>query len=723
MSFEVINPFAVFTDTDGTPLENGKLFIGVVNLNPKTNPVSVFFDDARQIPAAQPIRTIGGYPSRDGTPTDIFIAQNSHSITVDDKNDEFVFSDLGVVITEDSVLFFDTIADMTAILKSSLNDNQQISVGGYTTIGDGGGGTFSFAKNDNASVVDNGIIFATDEGGTGRWIRSVNGLLLAQAFNILGAGGDDTDAMLDFLKSDVKSLDFGDKTYLLTTWITHTLLKEKNFIGRATIDADGNASRFVKLHANVKSKDMIWKDWTLQVFGNLVADAAPSTVLKIIRGGFISCILPIDLEGATTGNMINKVDFIGCKGTVIRFGRNVFAEQDNWINNRVMNCDFIDTVSHPTSTTTDTRNILMNGKDGHITNNTMDTITGQSTSETHAIFTKARDTVIAGNTIKNVTIGSTISAINIKGSAKGITVTPQGFGCNVNGNIIDVADAGIRVRCSDTLVISNNIRNVKLGIEAGTAENDRSSYIGNSLFGTGVVGSIGIDAGVVNEAIVANDNTVDGFVISIRVGSRGAISSKNVSVKGNKIIDTTTAIQIFPSVGIPLTDVTITDNSVTDAATLIRFETGGILNDVTIKGNTGTNVTTYLSSTGLAAFPKSIDYEQLFTIQTTDAVLNTALSVTTQDGSAYILESDVIAGESAGADRATYKKRMLTFTTGGTATIQGTLVTLTPDIESAGAVPWTSDLAVGGDDIRMRVLGAAATTINWKVNLTIKGAA
>lgn len=96
MSFEVTNPFPVFTDTKGEPLENGKLFIGVVNLNPKTNPVSVFFDEALTIPAAQPIRTIGGYPSSDGTPSDIFIAENSHSITVDDKNDKFIFSNFDV---------------------------------------------------------------------------------------------------------------------------------------------------------------------------------------------------------------------------------------------------------------------------------------------------------------------------------------------------------------------------------------------------------------------------------------------------------------------------------------------------------------------------------------------------------------------------------------------------------------------------------------------------
>lgn len=97
MAFQVTNPFPNFTDLAGLPLENGKLFIGTVNLNPEGNAIQVFYDDALTIPAAQPIRTLAGYPSRDGNPSDIFVAETSYSITVRDKNDAFVFSDITVV--------------------------------------------------------------------------------------------------------------------------------------------------------------------------------------------------------------------------------------------------------------------------------------------------------------------------------------------------------------------------------------------------------------------------------------------------------------------------------------------------------------------------------------------------------------------------------------------------------------------------------------------------
>lgn len=129
MSFEVTNPFPVFTDTDGEPLENGKLFIGKVNLNPETDPVSVFFDEALTAPAAQPIRTIGGYPARDGTPTNLFVKDLEFSITVRDKNDKLVFSDPKAnesiaALLLDTTQHLDDIAALKAVDGSVLVDGE-----------------------------------------------------------------------------------------------------------------------------------------------------------------------------------------------------------------------------------------------------------------------------------------------------------------------------------------------------------------------------------------------------------------------------------------------------------------------------------------------------------------------------------------------------------------------------------------------------------------------
>lgn len=92
MPSSIISPFPVFNDLDGTPLENGYIYIGQSNLNPETAPVNVFWDAARTIPAAQPIRTIGGFPSRNGSPSNVYVENDTYSITVRNSRRVFVYS-------------------------------------------------------------------------------------------------------------------------------------------------------------------------------------------------------------------------------------------------------------------------------------------------------------------------------------------------------------------------------------------------------------------------------------------------------------------------------------------------------------------------------------------------------------------------------------------------------------------------------------------------------
>ena len=84
-------PFETFRDVDGNPLDAGYIFVGVENLEPVTNPQAAYWDIALTIPAAQPIRTIGGYPSRAGTPASIYCAAD-YSILVRSKNGGLVYS-------------------------------------------------------------------------------------------------------------------------------------------------------------------------------------------------------------------------------------------------------------------------------------------------------------------------------------------------------------------------------------------------------------------------------------------------------------------------------------------------------------------------------------------------------------------------------------------------------------------------------------------------------
>ena len=84
-------PYPIFTDADGDPLEAGYIWIGVENLNPITDPVAVYWDAALTQPAVQPIRTAGGYLVNAGTPARLYVSVR-YSILAQDRNGITVYS-------------------------------------------------------------------------------------------------------------------------------------------------------------------------------------------------------------------------------------------------------------------------------------------------------------------------------------------------------------------------------------------------------------------------------------------------------------------------------------------------------------------------------------------------------------------------------------------------------------------------------------------------------
>ena len=92
-TIEVQPPYPAFAGADGQPLENGYIWIGVVNLSPQVNPIAVYWDDAQTIPAPQPIRTLNGYPSRNGTPARFYVTSD-YSIQVLDSKGSVVYTSL-----------------------------------------------------------------------------------------------------------------------------------------------------------------------------------------------------------------------------------------------------------------------------------------------------------------------------------------------------------------------------------------------------------------------------------------------------------------------------------------------------------------------------------------------------------------------------------------------------------------------------------------------------
>lgn len=83
-------PYPIFSDTDGDALDEGYIWIGPANQNPQTTQVAVYWDAAGTLPATQPIRTIGGYVVRSGSPANFYVSGDC-SMSVLDKRGRLIY--------------------------------------------------------------------------------------------------------------------------------------------------------------------------------------------------------------------------------------------------------------------------------------------------------------------------------------------------------------------------------------------------------------------------------------------------------------------------------------------------------------------------------------------------------------------------------------------------------------------------------------------------------
>jgi len=190
---QITGPYPIFTDLDGTPLDDGYLYIGEANEDPQTNPVQVFFDANLTIPATQPIRTNNGYAYRNGTPALIYTA-GEFSITIRNKRDEFVlYSPVGYgfnpasvsasVVQNDfvgngvTVAFTLSSAPSTKLATSVFINGVYQEKDSYTVIGN----TLTF---NTAPPLASGIEVMTNETGV---IGSTNATLVSYTAGFAGA--------------------------------------------------------------------------------------------------------------------------------------------------------------------------------------------------------------------------------------------------------------------------------------------------------------------------------------------------------------------------------------------------------------------------------------------------------------------------------------------------------------------------------------------------------
>lgn len=151
-------PYPIFTDKNGDPLDAGFLYFGVADLNPETNPIQVYWDSALTQPAAQPIRTTNGYPSRNGSIAAVY-TNNYFSVTVRNKRNELVIyapSGYGVTpgtsasSTDQMVYNEGSTGAVDRVLTALLQD--RVSVKDFGAVADGVDTGSAFTGTDNTAA-------------------------------------------------------------------------------------------------------------------------------------------------------------------------------------------------------------------------------------------------------------------------------------------------------------------------------------------------------------------------------------------------------------------------------------------------------------------------------------------------------------------------------------------------------------------------------------------
>lgn len=125
----IINPIEQYFDLDGNPLENGYLYFGEVFGNPITQPVMVYFDPEFTIPAAQPVRTVNGYPVRSGTATGLFSPQDVSILIQNNKKEQVLFVESSNINVSQNTTFY---RDSDTTLNADDNNKTFIFLSSFT---------------------------------------------------------------------------------------------------------------------------------------------------------------------------------------------------------------------------------------------------------------------------------------------------------------------------------------------------------------------------------------------------------------------------------------------------------------------------------------------------------------------------------------------------------------------------------------------------------------
>lgn len=176
----VIPPAPFFTEADGSPLDDGYIYIGSVGLDARTNPITAYRDVALTIPWAQPIRTSGGYPAYQGAAAEIFVSATACSMTVLDKFQRVNFANLALDLPSSASFITDLAASTGAGLVGFAKPSRVTS-------------TMATVQQGLSPLIDGEIDYLPALGGTDDAVK----LLISGTLGSFSMGGTDAAPMND----------------------------------------------------------------------------------------------------------------------------------------------------------------------------------------------------------------------------------------------------------------------------------------------------------------------------------------------------------------------------------------------------------------------------------------------------------------------------------------------------------------------------------------------
>lgn len=114
---KLTNPRPLFLNARGNLLDAGHIYVGVANADPESNPIDLFWDAALTLPAAQPLRTLGGVIVNGASPAFVFFAEDDFSYRVRDA--DLALIDYVPSLYSDLAAFQPLDSDLTAIAALS----------------------------------------------------------------------------------------------------------------------------------------------------------------------------------------------------------------------------------------------------------------------------------------------------------------------------------------------------------------------------------------------------------------------------------------------------------------------------------------------------------------------------------------------------------------------------------------------------------------------------